>query len=376
MNTKLLLSFFILFAAIPAPAAERIALLGTYTGDSRGIYTVRLNTETGELSVPELAAEISNPEFLALHPNGRVVYTVTRVTGEDGKVLGAVASFALDPVTGKLTLLNVQSTGQGQLCHIAVDATGRMVIVASYGGGYVASFPLEADGRVGPLASLLPHSGPLGPKTDRQNAPHVHSVTISPDNRCAFVADLGLDRVLAYRLEPETGRVTPHDPAFATVAPGAGPRHTKFSPDGKSFYILNELNGTVTACRYDAARGALDPFQTLSTLPEGYTGRQSASEIRMHPSSRFVYSANRVHNSLAVFARNTDTGVLTLVENVPTGGDQPRNFNLTPDGAWLVCANQATDNLIVFKVDAATGRLAPTGRTTKLPKTVCVLFLP
>lgn len=365
-----------LAASVSSSAREHTALLGTYTGDSKGIYAVRLDADSGVLSTPELVAELPHPEFVVLHPNGRFLYALTRVDGADGKAVGAVASFALDPATGKLTLLNQEPTGRGQLCHIAVDATGRMVMVASYGDPYVASFPLTADGRVGKVASLIVHTGPLGPKTDRQNTPHAHSLTVSPDNRFAFAADLGVDRIFTYRLDLENGRLVPHDPAFTTMTPGTGPRHTKFSPDGKHFYILGELAGTVTACRYDAARGVMEPFQTLSTLPEGYAGRNSASEIRVHPNGRFVYTANRVHNSIAVFARNPETGALTPVEHVPTGGDQPRNFNLTPDGEWLLCANQTTDNLIVFKVDAATGRLAPTGRTTEVPRAVCVLFLP
>jgi 6-phosphogluconolactonase len=223
---------------------------------------------------------------------------------------------------------------------------------------------------------VLDHTGPLGPRRDRQEKPHAHTVTVSPDNRFAFAADHGLDRVLAYALDPATGALAPHEPAFVALPPGAGPRHTKFSPDGRHFYILNELAGTVTACRYDAARGVAEPFATVSTLPAGYAGRHSASEIRVRPDGRFVYAANRIHNSIAVLARDADTGALTLVENTPTGGDQPRNFALTPDGEWLLCANQATDNLVLFKVDAATGRLAATGRTVKVPKAVCVLFLP
>jgi len=380
MFPRLLFSLLVLGCGILAPARDQVALLGTYTGttasDSRGIYAVRLDGETGALSTPELVAELANPEFLALHPNGHLLYALTQEKSAEGKTTGAVTAFALDPVSLKLTRLNSESTGRGQLCHLAVDATGRQVIVTAYGDPYVASFPLAADGRVGPVASVIPHTGPLGPKTDRQNTAHAHSVTLALDNRFAFVADLGLDRVLTYRLDPEHGTLAAHDPAFTPLPPGAGPRHTKFSPDGKNFYILSELGGTITACRYDAVRGVMTPFQTLSTLPAGYLGRHSASEVRVHPSGRFVYAANRIHDSIAVFARDAETGALTLVEHVPTGGDQPRNFNLTPDGAWLLCAHQATDNLTVFKVDAATGRLAPTGRTTKLPKCVCVLFLP
>jgi len=370
-----------LLAAASVAAREFTALLGPYTGDgpadSRGIYAVKLDAAAGTLSTPELVAEVTNPEFLALHPDGRKLYALTRVNGADGKATGGVAAFALDTTAGvKLTPLNTESTGRGQLCHIAVDASGRQVMVAAYGDPYVASFPLSSDGRVGKVASVITHTGPLGPQRNRQEKPHAHSVTPSPDNRFVFAADLGVDRVFAYALNPADGSIAPHDPAFVTVPPGAGPRHTKFSPDGRHFYILNELAGTITACRYDGARGVAEPFETVSTLPAGYAGRHSASEIRIHPNGRFVYAGNRIHNSIAVFARDEATGALTLVEITPTGGDQPRNFALTPDGAWLLCAHQATDNVVLFKVDDATGRLAATGRSVKVPRAVCVLFLP
>ena len=205
-----------------------------------------------------------------------------------------------------------------------------MVVAASYGGAYVVSFPLKADGRVGARATTINHQGPLGPNRARQDAPHAHSVTLSPDNRFAFVADLGLDRVLAYRLKLDDGTIAPHDPAFVTIAPGSGPRHSKFSPDGKSFYVLDELDGTVTSCRYDAERGVAEPFERVSTLPDNFTGKNGSSEIRIHPSGRFVYAANRGPDSLAVFARQADSGALNRVEIVPCGGEHPRNFALTP----------------------------------------------
>ncbi len=380
MMSRLCLVLLALASTSLAGAREYTALLGTYTGnattDSRGIYAVRLDAETGALSTPELVAGLSNPEFLALNPNGRIIYALTQVPGPGGRKSGAVAAFALEPGTGRLTPLNVESSGRGQFCHLAVDATGRMVIAASYGDPYVASFPLAPDGRVGPVARVLDQTGPLGPQKPRQDAPHPHSVTLSPDNRFAFVANLGVDRVFAYELAPESGGLAPHDPAFTAVAPGAGPRHTKFSPDEKSFYVLDELDNTVTACRFDAVRGIIEPIQGVSTLPDDFTGGSTASEIRIHPNGRFVYTANRGHNSIAVFARDGSTGLLVRVENVSTGGQQPRNFSLSPDGAWLLCANQATNNLTVFKVDARTGRLTPTPHTAQVAKAVCVLFLP
>lgn len=373
---RLFLSLFAIVAASMSHAREYVALVGTYTGgESRGIYVVRLDGETGAVSQPELAAELSNPEFLALHPNGRFVYALTQVAMADGKNSGAVAAFEVDPANGRLTPLNVEATGQGSLTHLAVDASGRMVIAASYGAGYVVSFPIANDGRVGPKTSLISQTGPLGPNSGRQDKPHPHSVTLSPDSRLAFVADLGVDRVFAYRLKPEDGSIAPHDPAYVTIEPGAGPRHTAFSPDASSFYVLNELVGTVSAFRYDAARGAAEFLHNASASPEGYTGRNSASEIRMHPTGRFVYAANRGHNGIAVYSRSPDTGALTPVEIIPTGGENPRNFALTPDGEWLLCAHQNTNNLTVFKVDAATGRLTATKHTALVPKGVCVLFL-
>jgi 6-phosphogluconolactonase len=360
-----------------AHTREHIALLGTYTGEeSRGIYAVQLDAETGVLSTPELVAELPSPEFLALHPNGKVVYALTRVDTDDGGASGAVAAFGVDPKTGKLTPLNVQSTGNsGSLAHLGVDATGRTLVAASYGGGYVVSFPIAPDGRLGERASFLVHKGQVGPNQPRQDAPHPHSVTLSPDVRFAFVADLALDRVFAYQLDPENGTITPYEPGLVSVAPGAGPRHTKFSPDGKSFYVLDELDCTITSCTYDVAQGIADPFQVVSTLPDDFSGRNTTSEIRVHPSGRFVYAANRGHDSLAVFARDTSTGALTRVEIVACGGERPRNFALTPDGAWLLCAHQDSNTATAFKVDPTTGRLSATGQTVAVPKAVCVLFL-
>jgi 6-phosphogluconolactonase len=359
-----------------AHAHPRLALIGTYTGgESRGIYVVRLDDETGALSQPLLAAGLSNPEFLALHPNGRFVYALTRVKMPDGRNGGAVAAFAIDARSGKLALLNVEATGRASLTHLAVDATGRMVVAASYGGGYVVSFPILAEGRIGGPGSVLTQEGELGPNRARQEASHPHSVTLSPDNRYAFVADLGYDRVFSYRLDPEHGTLAHNDPAFATFAPGAGPRHSKFSADGRFFYLLNELDSTLTACRYDAARGVVTPFQRSSTLPDDFTGKNGTSEVRIHPSGRFVYAANRGHDSLAVFARDTASGALTRVEIVPCGGQHPRNFALTPDGAWLLCGHQNSDSLAVFRVDAQTGRLTQVGAPVAVPKPVCVLFL-
>ena len=377
MKPLLLLSTLLMTTILSA--ASQLIFLGTYTpkdGASRGIYAVRLDSATGALSAPVLAAETPNPTFLTGRPDGRVLYALGEGPEPGGKTGGGVAAFAFDAASGRLALLNRRGTGGGgSTTMLATDATGRMLVTVSYGAGYVASFPLAADGRLGECASLLVHAGPLGPNKTRQDKPHPHSVTISPDNRFALVADLGLDRVLIYRLDLATGRLTSHDPAFIATPPGTGPRHTKFSRDGHFFYILNEIDGSISVCAYDAARGTGMPIQHISTLPAGFkvADPDRAAEIRVHPNGRFVYASNRGHDSLAVFAVQAD-GTLQLIELTPCGGKHPRNFALSPDGNWLVCANQNSSNLVVFKVDPVTGRLTATGHTAAVPQAVCVLF--
>lgn len=363
--------------AMSAPASDHLIYLGTYTRDgSQGIYSVRLDDQTGALSAPLLAAEVRNPTFLAAHPNGRVLYALTEVPDDAGGMSGGIAAFTIDAAAGKLTLLNRQPTGGGSVTHLVADDTGRELVAVSYGAGYVVSFPLEADGRLGARGSFLPHAGPLGPNKIRQDKPHAHSATLSPDNRFVFVADLGLDRVLAYRLDPAHAALTPHEPAFLAVTPGSGPRHSKFSADGRFFYVLGEIDGSVTTCAYDAVRGIATPIQHLSTLPVDFkiTNDDRAAEIRLHPNGRFVYASNRGHDSIAVFARDAATGRLTLVEITPSGGKAPRNFALSRDGRWLVAAHQDTNNLTVFRVDAETGRLTATTATATVPRAVCVYF--
>jgi 6-phosphogluconolactonase len=373
----LLPSAFILLTSLMS-AASQLMFIGTYTpkdGASKGIYAVRLDTTTGALGTPEVAAETPNPTFLAWHPARRVLYALGEGPGPDGKTSGGAAAFAYDAATGKLSLLNSRGAGGGNTTHLVADATGRMLVTVSYGGGQVAAFPLAADGQLGERTAFLAHQGPLGPNKTRQDKPHPHSATLSPDNRLVFVADLGLDRVLAYRLDPAAAGLTPNDPAFITVTPGSGPRHTKFSKDGKFFYILGEIDGSMTTCAYDAASGTGTPLQHTTTLPEGFkvTDPDRAAEVRVHPSGKFVYASNRGHDSIAVFAVQGD-GTLKLVEITPCGGKHPRNFELSPDGRWLVCANQDTNNLVSFKVDDTTGKLTPTGHTATVPRPVCVLF--
>ncbi len=359
-------------------AASQLMFIGTYTKEgSQGIYAVRLDSATGALGEPVLATETPNPTFLAWRPDHRVLFALGEGPGPDGKTSGGAAAFGFDVASGKLSVLNARGAGGGNTTMLASDATGRMLVTVSYSGGQVASYPLAADGRIGERASFIPHQGPLGPNKTRQDKPHPHSVTFSPDNRFALVADLGLDRVLAYKVDLATGTLAAHEAGSISTPPGSGPRHTKFSRDGKCFYILNEIDGSISACAYDAARGAAKPIQHISTLPAGFvvTDPDRAAEIRVHPNGKFVYASNRGHESIAVFAIQAD-GTLKLVEITPCGGKHPRNFELSPDGHWLVCANQNSNNLVSFKVDPATGRLTPTGSVVTVPQGVCVLFAP
>jgi len=354
-----------------------LIFVGTYTNKenaSRGIYAVHFDTTTGAFSTVELAAETRNPTFLGLHPNGHVLYSVGENDQANGQPGGGAEAFNLDLATGKLAALNAEATGGLGCCHLATDTSGRLLMLASYGGGDVTVFPLEANGRIGRRSASVNQIGKLGPNPARQDKPHPHSITISPDDRFAYVCDLGLDKIFGYKLDPVAGTVTAS--TETAVAPGAGPRHSKFSADGKFLYVINELNSTVAVYTCNATTGVLNPLQTLSTFPADFAGNNICAEIRISPDGGFVYGSNRGHDSLAVFARNPADGTLKPVEIVPCGGKHPRNFNLTPDGRWLVCANRDTNNLVSFRIDPSTGRLTASGNTVTIPSPVCVLFAP
>lgn len=350
---------------------------GTYTsGKSKGIYYAQLDLATGKLTAPELAAESANPSFLALHPNGQFLYAVNEVNSFKGQKSGAVSAFALDPRTGALTLLNEQASGGDSPCHLNVDHTGKDVLVANYGSGSCELLPLEADGRLAAASALIQHHG-TSVNPSRQEGPHAHGAYFDPSNRFALVPDLGLDKVMIYRFDPAKGSLEPNDPAFASLAPGSGPRHLAFHPSGKYAYVISEMLCTVTAFNYDKARGQLELFQVLSTLPKGVpvAPNYSTAEIEAHPSGRFVYGSNRGHNSIAVFNVDSLTGRLSLVQNVSTQGKTPRGFGIDPTGQYLIAANQDSDSVVVFRIDRSTGQLTPTDETISVGAPVCVQFL-
>ncbi|MBE7494856.1 MAG: lactonase family protein [Verrucomicrobiaceae bacterium] len=372
-----------LSAALAAPAlsaAENyLVYFGTNTNPrngSKGIYAARFNAASGELTKPELAAEAGNPGFLAVHPSRRYLFAVGDITGPDGKKSGGISSFSIDPQTGKLTLLSQQSSVGAGPCHVNVDATGRMAALANYGGGSVASYAISADGKLSNAASFIQHEGSsIDPK--RQTGPHAHSVNFSPDNRFAFACDLGLDKVLIYKVDPATGKMTPNEPAFAKTPAGGGPRHLAFHPSGKFVFVNNEMAMTETVFSYDAATGGMTEVQTVSTLPEADQGKPgfSTAETLAHPNGRNVYVSNRTHDTIAVFACDPATGRLTLIQNVPVEGQIPRNICLDPTGKWLIAAHQNSGTAAVFKVDTESGRLTFTGRKVEVPGSICVRFV-
>jgi 6-phosphogluconolactonase len=362
--------------------AKYFVYVGTYTeegSESKGIYAYRFDMDTGQLVPIGLAAETINPSFLAVHPNHHFLYAVNEVSNYKGQKSGAVSAFAIDRATGKLTLLNQVASKGGDPCHISLDQSGKYVLVANYAGGSVAVFPVLEDGRLGEASAFVQHSG-HGANPQRQEGPHAHSIDVSLDNRFAVVDDLGLDQSLIYRFDSAQGTLAANDakvnPTVANAAPGAGPRHFAFHPNGRFAYVINEMQSAVSAFRYDTATGGLQPLQTISSLPKDFSGHSEAAEIQVHPSGKFLYASNRGHDSIAVFSINGNRGTLTPIEYVSTKGATPRNFEIAPTGLLLFAANEKSDNIVVFHINPQTGRLTPTGKVLEVAQPVCVKFVP
>ena len=366
-----------------------LLFVGTYTEkESKGIYAYRFDPATSELTPLGVTAETTNPSFVTIDRSGRFLYAVNETPEYKGEKSGGVSAFSINRETGKLTLLNTVSSRGADPCYLALDKTGKFLLVANYTGGNVAAFPIAADGRLGEASSVVADQGTLGPNKERQDAPHSHWIEASADNRFAYVADLGLDRVFAYRFDSTKGTLTRTsdtdskqssslpdaiDPFSAALAPGSGPRHAAFSGNGDFMYVLGELDSTVTVF----ARGERKQFrsvQRISALPAGFSGQNTAAEIAIHPNGKYLYTSNRGDDSIAVFSIDSRKGTLSQVGRFSTQGKTPRSFAIDPTGKLLLVANQDSDDIVVFRIDPKSGKLISTGQNLRIPSPVCLKF--
>ncbi len=373
MRTILLTLTCIFTFQLQAAPKELMVYIGTYTKtEEQGIHWLKLDMESGKLTAVGKLAGQKNPSFLAIHPNKKFLYAVNEIGNYKGEKAGGVSAYSIDPKSGALTFINQQSSKGGAPCHLVLDASGRDVLVANYTGGSVASLPISRKGRLRKASSFIQHEGSSVLKP-RQAAPHGHSINVSPGNKFAVAADLGLDKVLIYHFEAKGGKLTPA--GFAKLAPGAGPRHFAFHPNGKFAYVINEITLTVTVFAWDEAKGKLSELQTITTLPVKRGKGMSTAEVQVHPSGKFLYGSNRGHNTIAVFSIDQKTGKLEAVQHQSTLGKTPRNFGLDPTGKFLVAANQSSGDIFTFRIDQSTGELRATGHSVKIPMPVCVKFL-
>ncbi len=343
--------------------------VGTYTetsmGHAAGIGLLEFDSDTGAFGANVAVTDARNPSYLALSANGALLYAV------DEREMGGVVAFARDPETGALERLNSQPTGGAHPCYLSLDPTGRFLLAVNYTGGSVAVVPIASEGTLSPASQVLAHQG-SSVNAARQKTPHPHMIKPSPDGRFVYVTDLGTDQVVRYRLDLEDAALV--EPLPTDVAPGMGPRHIAFSPDGKSVVVIGELDSTLVSFAIEAD-GALTAVSSVSTLPADFSGDSSCAHVLFSSDGRYVYGSNRGHDSIAVAAFDAASRGLEIVEIVPTGGKEPRNFTLDPSGRWLLAGNQNSDSITVFRRDADTGRLTPTGTAVETPSPVALLFV-
>jgi 6-phosphogluconolactonase len=363
-----------------AEAAEagsgKTLFAGTQTGPaSKGIYSCKWDPAKGALGPLGLAAEAENPTFLALSPDAKYLYAANEVDSFNGTKGGGVSAFTVDAKAGKLTAINaVLAMGAGT-CHVEVDKTGQAVFCANYTGGSAASFHVLALGGLSEAVSHFQYSG-HGPNAERQEAPHAHRVTVTPENKFVLVNDLGLDCIHIYKLDAATAVLTPSDPPQWTAAPGSGPRALRFHPNGRWAYCVHELISSVEVLRWDGAAGTLTPIQEIKMTPDDYTkGDATGSEIVLDRTGRFAYAANRGVDQLVSFGVDPTTGKLTLLGRTSCGGKTPRHIALDPTERWLLVANQGSDGIAIFRRDTTTGLLAESGKVFPIVKPQCLVFV-
>jgi 6-phosphogluconolactonase len=366
----------LLFAALLAPlgmsAADYYVYFGTHSfGPNRGFSLAHFNSDTGNLTTPQLLLPAVVPGFFMIHPDGRHLYACNTL---GAKTAGKVSAYTLDPKTGNLAFLNSQPSGGADPSYISFDKTGRYALVANYNGANVAVFPILADGSLGNRTGFDQHTGKsVDPK--RQTQPYAHSIIVDPTNRFALNPDLGLDKVFIYKFDAKTGNITPNDPPFAATKPGTGPRHIIFSPNEKYAYLISEMGSIVTQFAWNSANGTLKELQTISTLPPDFNGTNTDAEIALSPDGKFLYASDRGLNALTTFSVDPADGHLTTLDFTPTQGKTPRNFSLDPTGKWIIASNQDSNTILILRRDETTGKLSPASPLIPLAYPFCERFL-
>jgi 6-phosphogluconolactonase len=345
--------------------------IGTYAPkDSPSIYLYSFDPQSAQLSYLSSFTGLENPSFLALNPQQNRLYAVSETMTFNGQPGGSVAAFSLNPTSAQLTLLNELPTYGGAPCHRTLSQDNAWLLVANYMGGNINLFPILSGGEIGPIASNIHHSGQLGPRTDRQEIPHPHSIPLDPTGKYAFVPDLGLDTIFTYKLDTENGKLVPY--AETKTEPGSGPRHFTFHPSRPYAYVINELSSSVTVFKFDPQQVRLEALQSISTLPGDFRDENICADIHVSLDGNYLYGSNRGHNSIAVFSIQ-ENGLLASIEYVSTRGKTPRNFALTPDGHFLLAANQDSDSIVTYSVNQDTGRLT-FENSIQVPHPVCLKF--
>lgn len=359
--------------AASSHAADPLVFVSAFAaGDEGAIHAYRLNLKTGKLKLAHRTTDVEHPFFTALSPDGKFLYSI-HAKQFGGKENEEVAAYAIEGRSGRLKLLNRTSAMGTASCYLDVDATGKTVLVSNYSTGSVAALPVNKDGSLGEAASFIQHAGSsVDPK--RQKGPYAHSIIVSPDNRFAYAADLGIDKILIYRLDPKTAKLAPGSPSFVKTPSGGGPRHLTFHPNGKHLYAINELKNSVTRFDQNAKTGALSIRETVSTLPDDFEGKSHTADLKITPNGRFLYGTNRGHDSIAIYRLAKDGG-LKRIGIEPSLGKGPQNLLITPDGGLLLCANMPGNNVVVFRIDQKTGALKAVGEPVSVPKPSCIRLL-
>lgn len=362
------------FAVAEQAYGSELLLVGTQTAQtSKGIYAYTLDASTGDLKQIGLAAEADNPTFLVLAPNRRNVFVANELNEYEGKSSGAISSYSLDRKNAKLIKINEVATGGTGTCHVGVDHTGRAAFAANYAGGSAASFRVSADGHLSPAAWFEQYTG-QGPDKDRQEMPHAHRVTVSPDNRFLLVNDLGLDEIHIYRLDAATAKVKLNEPSAWKSAAGAGPRALRFHPNGRWAYCVTEMGSTVDVLDWNPVHGSLKTVQTVSLRPKDFSGVTGGADIVFDRGARFAYAIDRFDDIVVTFSVSPHDGKLTLLNRISCNGKVPRHLALDPSGRWLLIANQASDNISMFSRDNRSGLLTSSGKSFPLSKPQCLVF--